>query len=226
MTHRLLLIEDDPDAAAIAIAALEPEGFSVDWQSDVEGGLAAASAGGYAAILLDRMMGDADGLDILRALRMIGAVVPVLVLSALARSENRTEGLEQGADDYLGKPFDRFELVARVRALIRRTTTQPHGAVLLFGALELHLKSRVAYRGGVLLDLSPKEFEILLLLMRHAGETVTRDRLLREVWNLNFDPQTNVIDDNMSRLRTRLNAGFEGNVLKTVRGVGFRLVEP
>ncbi len=224
MSQTLLMIEDDAVAARVAISALEAEGFAVDWEQDVAGGVAAATRGGYDAILLDRMMGDGDGLDVLRTLRRIGAVVPVLVLSALARSENRTEGLEEGADDYLGKPFDRHELVARVRALIRRTTTQPHGAVLLFGDLELHLKSRVAYRAGQLLDLSPKEYEILHLLMRHAGETVPRDLLLRDVWHLNFDPQTNVIDVNMSRLRARLNQGFETDVLETVRGIGFRLI--
>lgn len=222
--QRLLLIEDDPDAAAIIIGTLTTEGFAVDWEQTADSGLAAAARGGHALILLDRMLGDCDGLDVLRAIRRIGAVVPVIVLSALSRSDNRTEGLETGADDYLGKPFDRAELVARVRALIRRTAAQPHGAVLLYGELELHVKSRVAYRAGKLLDLTPKEYDILQLLMTHAGETVTREMLLREVWNLNFDPQTSVIDVNMSRLRGQLNQGLEGNVLETVRGVGFRLM--
>jgi two-component system OmpR family response regulator len=226
MAHRLLLIEDDTDAASIIVGALQAEGFDVEWEQSADGGLTAAARGGHALILLDRMLGDADGLEVLRAVRRIGAVVPVLVLSALSRSDNRTEGLETGADDYLGKPFDRRELVARVRALIRRTTAQPHGAVMLFGELELHVKSRVAYRAGKLLDLTPKEYDILTLLMTHAGETVTREMLLREVWNLNFDPQTSVIDVNMSRLRGQLNQGFDGNVLETVRGVGFRLVGP
>lgn len=222
--HRLLLIEDDPDAAAIIRSTLGAAGFEIDWEQTAERGLAAAAQGGHALILLDRMLGDVDGLDVLRAIRRFGAVVPVMVLSALSRSDNRTEGLETGADDYLGKPFDRAELVARVRALIRRTAAQPHGAVLLFGDLELHVKSRVAYRAGKRLELTPKEYDILFLLMTHAGETVTRDMLLRSVWNLNFDPQTSVIDVNMSRLRGQLNKGFEANVLETVRGVGFRLV--
>lgn len=222
--NRLLLIEDDPDAAAIIIATLEAEGFTIQWERTAADGLAAAARGHHALILLDRMLGDADGLEVLRALRRIGAVVPILILSALSRSDNRTEGLDSGADDYLGKPFDRPELVARVRALIRRTVAQPHGAVLLYGELELHIKSRVAYRAGKLLDLTPKEYDILNLLLTHAGETVTRDMLLREVWNLNFDPQTSVIDVNMSRLRSQLNQGFETSILETVRGVGFRLV--
>ncbi len=219
----LLLIEDEADSAALIRGVLESDGFAVEWHPNGNTGLAAAGVGTYDLIVLDRMMPQIDGLSLLQRLRDAGIATPVLMLSALSRSENRTEGLMGGADDYLGKPFDDNELLARCRALLRRSQNRVHSAVLLYGDIELHVKSRTAHRQGQHLALSPKEFDILKLLMENAGDVVTRDMLLQQVWNLSFDPQTNVIDVNMSRLRHRLEDGFDAPVLETVRGAGFRL---
>ena len=224
MAENLLLIEDEPENAAIIMAALEKDGFKVTWEADGHKGLAEAGLNAYDLIVLDRMLPDINGLSIIKRLREAGVNTPILMLSALSRSENRSEGLEGGADDYLGKPFEDHELSARVRALLRRSKNHVHSAVMLYGDIELHVKSRTAHRQGVHLALSPKEFEILKLLMEHAGDVVTRDMLLQQVWHLSFDPQTNVIDVNMSRLRHRLEDGFDTPVLETVRGAGFRLL--
>ncbi|ADU12261.1 response regulator transcription factor [Asticcacaulis excentricus] len=222
----ILLIEDEPEGAAIVGEALTREGYEVVWRATASAGLSEAGLGQHHLIILDRMLGNTDGLNVLTTLREAGITTPILVLSALARSENRIDGLDSGADDYLGKPFEPKELLARVRALIRRSQNRMHSAILIYGDLELHVKSRTAHRAGRHLALSPKEFEILKLLMEHAGDVVTRDMLLQKVWRLNFDPQTNVIDVNMSRLRNRLEDGFEQPVLETVRGIGFRLICP
>jgi two-component system, OmpR family, response regulator len=221
----ILLIEDEAQSAQIAIGALTAHGYTVKWCDTAVSGLAEAGHGRHDLIVLDRMLGTDDGLGLLRRLREAGIGVPVLVLSALSRSENRIDGLDSGADDYLGKPFDPGELLARVRALIRRAQNRLHSAILVYGDLELHVKPRTAHRAGQHLALSPKEFEILKLLMENAGDIVTRDMLLQKVWNLTFDPQTNVIDVSMSRLRNRLEEGFEQPVLETVRGMGFRLLD-
>jgi two-component system, OmpR family, response regulator len=222
----ILLIEDEASNADIISSVLRKEGFAVTWAETGQKGLAAAGMTAYDLIVLDRMLPDISGMDIITRLRGAGIETPILMLSALSRSENRSEGLEGGADDYLGKPFEDHELTARVRALLRRSRNQVHSAVMLFGDIELHVKSRTAHRQGVHLALSPKEFEILKLLMEHAGDIVTRDMLLKEVWHLNFDPQTNVIDVNMSRLRHRLEDEFDTPCLETVRGAGFRLIAP
>jgi len=220
----ILLIEDEPEGAAIVIQPLKAEGFDVVWRDTALSGLTEAGLRQHDLIILDRMLGKDEGLNVLSTLREAGVDAPVMVLSALARSENRIEGLDGGADDYLGKPFDPKELIARVRALIRRSKNRLHSAILIYGELELHVKPRTAHRAGRHLALSPKEFEILKLLMEHAGDVVTRDMLLQKIWKLNFDPQTNVIDVNMSRLRSHLEDGFDYPVLETVRGVGFRLL--
>ena len=221
---RLLLVEDEEDAARIVLEALAGGGFSVDWRASGIEGLQIAIETAFDAIILDRMLPEIDGLSILRRLRAAGVTAPILMLSALARSENRVEGLDAGADDYIGKPFEPSELVARVKALLRRTTNPVTGVLMLFGELELHVKSRTAHRLGRHVPLSPKEFDILKFMMDHAGDMVTREMLLREVWGLSFDPQTNVIDVAMSRLRQRLDEGFETSAIETVRGAGFRLV--
>jgi two-component system, OmpR family, response regulator len=220
----ILLVEDDDAAGALISQALDGQGYALTWCKSGAKGLAAAGMTPYDVIILDRMLPDMDGLDIIRSVRAAGIATPVLMLSALSRSENRIDGLESGADDYLGKPFDHGELIARVRALMRRAKNQLHSAMLLYADIELHVKSRTAHRAGKHLALSPKEFEILKLLMEHAGDIVTRAMLLQKVWHLNFDPQTNVIDVNLSRLRQRLEDGFDQPILETVRGAGFRLI--
>ncbi len=221
---RILLIEDDPVSAGIVMRALEAQHFEVTWCADGSHGLSEAGILPFDLIILDRMLPSLDGLTFMARLRDAGIATPILMLSALSRSENRVDGLEAGADDYLGKPFDDNELIARVRALLRRANNKVHSAVLLYADIEMHVKSRTVHRSGKHLPLSPKEFEILKLLMEHAGETVTRTMLLEKVWHLNFDPQTNVIDVNLSRLRIRLEEGFDHPILETVRGAGFRLI--
>ncbi|KUR70922.1 XRE family transcriptional regulator [Novosphingobium fuchskuhlense] len=221
---RVLLVEDEAEAAELVIEALVGGGFDTEWHASAAAGLAAAIAGTFDAIVLDRMLPEIEGLSIVRRLRAEGIAAPILLLSALARSENRVEGLDAGADDYIGKPFEPSELVARVRALLRRTTNPVTGVLMLYGEIELHVKARTAHRQGRHVPLSPKEFDILKFMMDHAGDMVTREMLLREVWGLSFDPQTNVIDVAMSRLRQRLDEGFATSAIETVRGAGFRLV--
>ena len=224
IARRVLLVEDEAASAALVIDALRPEGFTIEWRDSGESGLRTAALERFDLLILDRMLPAIDGLSMVRQLRAAGIAAPILMLSALSRSENRVEGLDAGADDYIGKPFEPEELVARVRALIRRATNPVPGAVMLFGGLELHVKSRTAHRDGRHVPLSPREFEILKFMMEHAGDIVTREMLLREVWQLGFDPQTNVIDVSMSRLRQRLDDGFPLSAIETVRGAGFRLV--
>ena len=171
------------------------------------------------------MLGDADGLDIIRRLRGGAISTPILMLSALGRTSERAEGLEAGADDYLAKPFEAIELVARVRALHRRASGREHSAVILFGAFECHVKARTAFRDNRHIPLSPREFELFRYFMENAGEVVTREMLLRDVWNMSFDPQTNVVDVNIGRLRRKLEEGFDSPALETVWGTGYRLLQ-
>ena len=148
---------------------------------------------------------------------------PVLMLSALGRSANRVEGLEAGVDDYLAKPYEGEELIARLNALVRRAEGRPHSAIILYGQFECHVKARTAFRRNKHIALSPKEFELFRYFMENAGEVVTRDMLLRDVWKMNFDPQTNVVDVNIGRLRRKLETGFDRPALETIWGSGYRL---
>ena len=222
----ILLVEDDAATAAVIHDVLVDNGHRVTVCNDGTQGLKAAAVGEYHVVILDRMLPDMNGLEIIAKLRDAGVVTPILMLSALARSENRTEGILQGADDYLGKPFEADELIARVRALHRRAGNASPSAVLIHGDLELHIKARTAHRQGHHLGLGPKEFELLKYFMENAGEVVTREMLLAKVWNLSFDPQTNVVDVNIGRLRHRLEDKFDTSVLETVRGIGYRLTTP
>lgn len=221
----ILLVEDDEAARANIAAILTGAGMAVEQVADGATGLNRAGGGRHDVIILDRMLPHLSGIDIVTRLRVAGVGAPVLMLSALGRSEHRVEGLESGVDDYLAKPFEPDELVARVRALWRRADRRgSHDPVLLFGDLECHVKARTAFRQGRHLPLSPKEFELFRYLMDHAGEVVTREMLLRHVWKLSFDPQTNVVDVNVGRLRRKLEEGFAGPVLETVWGTGYRLI--
>ena len=220
----ILYVEDDARLAEAVGQLMADEGHRLSWTTSGEEGLARAAAEGFDVVILDRMLPDLGGIDIVRRLRDAGIASPVLMLSALGRAENRTEGLDAGVDDYLAKPFDPPELLARVRALHRRAVGQTHSAVILFGDLECHIKARTAHRQGRHIPLSPKEFALFRYLIENAGEVVTREMLLRHVWNLSFDPQTNVIDVNVGRLRRKLEEGFDGPVLETIWGTGYRLV--
>lgn len=221
---RILHVEDDPLAAESVAALFAQQADQVTLVQDGASGLRAAAAGTFDVIILDRTLPDLDGVEIARRLRAAGVTTPVLMLSALGRSENRIEGLDAGADDYLAKPFEPAELVARVRALHRRTSAQATSPVILFGELECHVKARTAHRQGRHILLSPKEFTLFKYFMDHAGEVVTREMLLRDVWNLSFDPETNVIDVNVGRLRRKLDEGFASPALETIWGTGYRLV--
>lgn len=219
----ILHVEDDQQTARMVVETMSRTGDRVTTAANGKEGLRRASEEPFDLVILDRMLPDMTGIDIVAKLRAAGLAIPVLMLSALGRTENRIEGLDAGVDDYLAKPFEEEELVARVRALHRRATGQAHSAVIIFGDMECHIKARTAHRQGKHVALSPKEFELFKYFMQNAGEIVTREMLLHNVWNLNFDPQTNVIDVNVGRLRRKLEEGFDKPVLETIWGAGYRL---
>jgi DNA-binding response OmpR family regulator len=220
----ILYVEDDILAASTVQTLMAQSGEQLNWEQTGRAGLQRAAAEPFDVIILDRMLPDLDGLAIVSRLRAAGVETPVLMLSALGRSENRIEGLDAGVDDYLAKPYEPQELLARVRALHRRSAGKVHGAVIIYGALECHVKARTAFRNGRHIALSPREFELFRYFMENAGETVTREMLLRDVWNMNFDPQTNVVDVNIGRLRRKLEEGFTTPALETIWGAGYRLI--
>ncbi|ATW04365.1 response regulator transcription factor [Sphingorhabdus sp. YGSMI21] len=219
----ILHIEDDAQTADMVSAAMARTGAKTIWAADGNEGLRLAAGSQFDLVILDRMLPDMSGIEIIGKLREAGVDVPVLMLSALGRTENRIEGLDAGVDDYLAKPFEQEELIARVRALHRRASGQSHSAVIIFGDMECHIKARTAHRQGRHVPLSPKEFDLFRYFMQNAGEIVTREMLLLNVWNLKFDPQTNVIDVNVGRLRRKLEEGFDKPVLETIWGAGYRL---
>ena len=221
----ILYVEDDQRAAAEVQQLAAERGDTVVWESSGSGGLLRAGMEEFDVIILDRMLGDIDGLTIIRRLRESGVGTPVLMLSALGRTSDRAEGLEAGADDYLAKPFEAPELFARIKALHRRASGREHSAVILYGAFECHVKARTAFRENRHLALSPREFELFRYFMENAGETLTREMLLRDVWNMSFDPQTNVVDVNIGRLRRKLEEGFATPALETIWGTGYRLLD-
>jgi DNA-binding response OmpR family regulator len=222
---KILYVEDDQRAAAEVQELAAEHGDQLVWEQTGAGGLLRAGLERFDVIILDRMLGDLDGLTILKRLRESGVGTPVLMLSALGRTSDRSEGLEAGADDYLAKPFEAPELLARIRALHRRSSGREHSAVILYGAFECHVKARTAFRQNQHLALSPREFELFRYFMDNAGEIVTREMLLRDVWNMAFDPQTNVVDVNIGRLRRKLEDGFATPALETIWGSGYRLLD-
>lgn len=224
-TLRILYIEDDARAAAQVAEMAQEAGLALTWAANGQDGLKRAGVNRFDVIILDRMLPDLDGLTILERLRESGVGTPVLMLSALGRTSDRAEGLDGGADDYLAKPFEAEELLARLRALHRRASGREHSAVILYGAFECHVKARTAFRDNRHLALSPKEFELFRYFMENAGEVLTREMLLRDVWKMNFDPQTNVVDVNIGRLRRKLEEGFDSPALETIWGSGYRLLD-
>ena len=220
---QILIIEDDADVAAFIQKALEEAGHVCDRASDGEAGLALGLSGRHDVLVVDRMLPKRDGLSLVRALRHENGRAGVLMLTALSDVDQRVEGLKAGADDYLGKPFAASELLARVEALGRRRDQEAPLTRLVVGDLELDLLARTVKRGGEKIDLQPREFSLLEFLMRNAGHVVTRTMLLEKVWEYHFDPQTNVIDVHISRLRSKIDRDFDAPMLHTVRGAGYRL---
>lgn len=221
---RILLIEDDKDVASFIKSGLEQAGYVVDQAESGKDGLFLATTETYDALVVDRMLPGVDGLTIIRTIRASDIHVPVLILSALDEVSDRVEGLKAGADDYLVKPFAFIELQARIEALLRRQqATDGELTALEVGDLKMDLLRRQVTRGGKDIDLQQREFLLLEYLMRHVGQVVTRTMLLEAVWGYHFDPQTNVIDVHMSRLRAKIDKDFDPPLLHTVRGAGYRL---
>ena len=220
---RILLIEDDKEAAAYLCKALREAGHVPDHAPDGDSGAAMAGEGGYDVLVVDRMLPRRDGLSIIEDLRKRGDHTPALILSALGQVDDRVTGLRAGGDDYLPKPYAFSELLARVEALARRSKPGEAETVYRVGDLELDRLRHTVARAGKPVPLQPREFRLLEYLMKHAGQVVTRTMLLENVWDYHFDPQTNVIDVHVSRLRQKIDKGFDHPMLQTVRGAGYRL---
>ncbi|MFO1056765.1 MAG: response regulator transcription factor [Dongiaceae bacterium] len=220
---RILVVEDDEQTAAYMVKGLTESGYVVDKAGNGRDGLFLATSNDFDAIVVDRMLPGLDGLSLIQALRAARVATPVLILSALGQVDDRVQGLRAGGDDYLTKPFAFSELLARLEALLRRRSGPAVVTRLSVGDLDMDLLSRSVRRAGQAVDLQPREFRLLEYLMRHAGQVVTRTMLLEGVWDYHFDPQTNVIDVHISRLRQKIDKGFETPLLHTVRGAGYCL---
>jgi two-component system OmpR family response regulator len=224
MGRKILLVEDDRDTAGYLVRGLTQEGHSVEHVTDGQEGLFRASGGTFDLVILDRMLPVIDGMAVLRALRAANIGTPVLILSALGTVGDRIEGLEGGSDDYLVKPFSFGELLARANALFRRSDARPIADPKINVAdVEIDPMARVVRRGGKKIDLKPREYLLLEYFARNAGKVVTRTMLLEQVWDYHFDPGTNVVDVHVSRLRRKLEEGFDQPLLHTVRGAGYML---
>jgi two-component system OmpR family response regulator len=223
---RILIIEDDRDAAQYLAKGLRESGHSAEVAEDGRDGLLRAAVEPFDVLIVDRMLPNLDGLSLVQHLRKTGHATPVLFLSALGEVDDRVRGLRAGGDDYLAKPYAFSELLARIENLGRRRDQRAAATRLKVADLELDLLSRKASRAGQAIDLQPREFQLLETLMRHAGQVMTRTMLLEQVWNYHFDPQTNVIDVHISRLRQKIDRGFEPPLIHTVRGAGYCVREP
>ena len=227
---RLLIIEDDREAASYLVRAFREAGHVADHAADGLDGYALAREGGYDVLVVDRMLPKLDGLSLIRSLREQEVATPVLILSALGQVDDRVKGLRAGGDDYLPKPYAFSELLARAEVLARRRAGGGAGEATTYrvGGLELDRLSHRVTRSGREIALQPREFRLLEYLMRHAGQVVTRTMLLESVWDYHFDPQTNVIDVHVSRLRAKIDRGFDEPLIHTVRGAGYvvRAEEP
>ncbi len=221
---RILLVEDDPTVAQFVVKGLREAGHVVEHSDNGRDGLFMAASEAFDTIILDRMLpGGIDGIRLLETLRSQNNATPVLLLSALAQVDERVAGLKAGGDDYLTKPFAFSELLARVEALTRRGKSDGPQTKLLVGDLEMDLLSRSVRRAGQKIDLQPREFRLLEYLMRHASQVVTRTMLLEGVWDYHFDPQTNVIDVHVSRLRQKIDKPFPSSLIHTIRNAGYML---
>jgi two-component system OmpR family response regulator len=222
-TMRILVIEDDHDAADYLVKAFREVGHVADAATDGEDGLAMALDGDYDVFIVDRMLPKIDGLEVIGTLRDKGIETPALILSALGQVDDRVKGLRAGGDDYLPKPYSFSELLARVEVLARRRSGRNEETMLRVGDLELDRLSHQVRRGNREISLQPREFRLLECLMKHAGQVVTRTMLLENVWDYHFDPQTNVIDVHISRLRSKIDKGFSQPLLHTIRGAGYMI---
>lgn len=220
---KILLIEDDPHTSAYVANGLREHGHVVDLADNGRDGLIRASGGGYDVLVIDRMLPGLDGLAIVKTIRSAGTKAPVLLLTTLGGVNDRVEGLEAGADDYLTKPFAFAELHARVNALARRPPLAEEATVLRVGDLEMNRLKRTVTRGGIQIELQPQEFRLLEYLMRNAGQVVTRTMLLENVWEFHFDPRTSVVETHISRLRAKIDRDFGEELLHTVRGSGYSI---
>lgn len=220
---RALLIEDDSEVSKYIGKGLREQGYSVDSVLDGKEGLGLASTESYDVMIVDRMLPKLDGLSILKSVRAAGNNTPVIVLSALGEVDDRVKGLKAGGDDYLVKPFAFSELLARIEAVVRRAESSSDGSVteLSVGDLHMDLLSRKVTRAGQKIDLQSREFKLLEYLVKNQGQVVTRTMLLENVWNYHFDPQTNVIDVHISRLRSKIDKEFDPPLIRTVRGAGY-----
>lgn len=220
---RVLIIEDDEATSAYIQKGLIEAGHTIDVATDGKDGLALATHEEYQALIVDRMLPHLDGLSLISALRETNNTTPALILSALGEVNDRVQGLRAGGDDYLTKPFAFSELLARLEALVRRATAETQETTLTVGELTMDLLGREVKRGETPINLQPREFRLLEYLMRHSNQVVTRTMLLENVWDYNFDPQTNVIDVHISRLRRKIDKNFDTPMLNTVRRAGYIL---
>src|SRR6476659_10505803 len=219
--RRILVVEDDPETAGQVVESLTTGGYQVDLATSGNEALSRGVASDYAVITIDRMLPDIDGITVMRQLRDDGIAAPVLIISALGEVDDRVRGLRAGGDDYLVKPFSFVELLARVEALARRSATVVKETVLRVGDLELDLVSRTVNRGGRAVELLPREFQVLEYLVRNEGHVVPRAMLLEHVWDLHFDPTTNIIDVYVGRVRRKVDSEQAYPLIHTIRGVGF-----
>mgnify|MGYP001199054180 FL=1 len=222
---KILIVEDDSETLSFIKKGFEQDGNSVDSATNGEDGLLMATTSDYDVIILDRMLPRIDGLSVVRTLRANNNNTPILILSAMSEVDRRVEGLEAGCDDYLVKPFAYSELKARAIILSRRRDSQITSNEIIVGKLKLDQRKRQVFLEGTEIILKPREFKLLEYLMLHAGQVVTRTMLLEHVWDYHFDPQTNVIDVHISRLRTKLDQTQTDSMIETVRGAGYRIVE-
>ena len=220
---RILVIEDDPTVAQYVVRGLDGSGHEVDHVADGEDGLRAATDGRFDVMVVDRMLPGMDGLTVVETIRAAENQTPVLILSALGDVDDKVQGLKAGGDDYLVKPFAFQELLARIEALARRASIQDETTSLKVDGLTMDLLTRRVFREGREIDLKPREFQLLEYMMRNEGQVVTRAMLLEAVWDYHFDPQTNVIDVHISRLRQKIDKDFDTMLIHTVRGVGYVL---
>jgi len=224
--RHILVIEDDAETAEQLIDCLQTSGYSVDLAADGENGLKRARSADYVVMTVDRMLPRIDGIEVIRRLRDEGVMTPALILSALGEIDDRVRGLRAGGDDYLVKPFASREMLARVDALARRSATVVKETILRVGDLEIDLLMRIVRRRGREIDLLPREFQLLEYLVRNVGQVVSRAMLLQHVWDLHFDPSTNIIDVYVGRVRRKVDEQQAYPLIHTVRGVGFRLRAP